>query len=61
MWGVPTKDKGSRGSELVEEETDSVCDRLSIREGHLQRALSERLKVFEEFVSMFEATDTSYL
>ncbi|KIK69646.1 hypothetical protein GYMLUDRAFT_79751 [Collybiopsis luxurians FD-317 M1] len=35
--------------------------RLSIREGHLQRALSERLKVFEEFVSMFEATETSYL
>ncbi|KAJ3730998.1 kinase-like domain-containing protein [Lentinula guzmanii] len=35
--------------------------RRSILESHSQRTLSERMKVFEEFVSMFDATDSSLL
>lgn len=52
----------SRG---VSQSIDQVgCDtehdaRYSIRGSHLERALSERMKVFEEFVSMFDAADTS--
>ncbi|KAH7873216.1 kinase-like domain-containing protein [Lentinula edodes] len=33
--------------------------RCSIRESHSKRALSERMKVFEEFVSMFDAENSS--
>lgn len=36
---------------------DGLNGRYSIREGHLKRAVGERMKVFEEFVSLFDDQD----
>lgn len=36
---------------------DELADRYSIREGHLKRAVGERMKVFEDFVSLFDDQD----
>lgn len=38
-------------------DVDELDDSYSIREGHLKRAVGERMKVFEEFVSLFDDQD----